>query len=139
MFNKKIYLKIPYFKYHIFCFTVLKFLIIFMCTHIKHIKFIKLLEFKALHKAYTSKSSLIIDIGGILLLKQLTLVETMTIEDIKLFLKISNTKLKKIISQLSDNNYIKIAKDLVDGRRKLVSISKKGRDYLAKEFEYLVD
>ena len=110
-----------------------------MCTHIKHIKFIKLLEFKALHKAYTSKSSLIIDIGGILLLKQLTLVETMTIEDIKLFLKISNTKLKKIISQLSGNKYIEIAKDSVDGRRKLVSISEKGRDYLAKEFEYIVD
>ena len=139
MFNEKTYLKIPYFKYHIFCFTVLKFLIIFMCTHIKHIKFIKLLEFKALHKAYTSKSSLIIDIGGILLLKQLTLVETMTIEDIKLFLKISNTKLKKIISQLSGNKYIEIAKDSVDGRRKLVSISEKGRDYLAKEFEYIDD
>ena len=98
-----------------------------------------MLEFKALHKAYTSKSSFIIDIGGILLLKQLTLVETMTIEDIKLFLKISNTKLKKIISQLSGNKYIEIAKDSVDGRRKLVSISEKGRDYLAKEFEYIVD
>lgn len=110
-----------------------------MCTHIKHIKFIKLLKFEALHKAYTSKSSLIIDIGGVLVLKQLTLIETMTIEEIKLFLKISNTKLKKIISQLSDNNYIKVAKDSVDGRRKLVSISEKGRDYLAKEFEYLVD
>jgi len=98
-----------------------------------------LLKFKALHKAYTSKSSLIIDIGGVLILRQLTLTETMTIEEIKLFLKISNTKLKKIISQLSGNKYIEIAKDKVDGRRKLVSISKKGRDYLAKEFEYLVD
>ena len=68
-----------------------------------------------------------------------SLVETMTIEDIKLFLKISNTKLKKIISQLSGNKYIEIAKDSVDGRRKLVSISEKGRDYLAKEFEYIVD
>lgn len=98
-----------------------------------------MLKFKALHKAYTSKSSLIIDIGGVLILRQLTLTETMTIEEIKLFLKISNTKLKKIISQLSGNKYIEIAKDKVDGRRKLVSISKKGRDYLAKEFEYLVD
>lgn len=98
-----------------------------------------MLKYKALHKAYTSKTSLIIDIGGILLLKQLTLAETMTIEDIKLFLKISNTKLKKIISQLSVNKYIEIEKDTVDGRRKLVSISKKGREYLAKEFEYLVD
>ena len=98
-----------------------------------------MLKFKALHKAYTSKSSLIIDIGGVLILRQLTLTETMTIEEIKLFLKISNTKLKKIISQLSGNKYIEIAKDTVDGRRKLVSISKKGRDYLAKEFEYLVD
>ena len=98
-----------------------------------------MLEFKALHKSYTSKSSLILDIGGILLLKQLTLEEAMTIKDIKLFLKISNTKLKKIISQLSDNKYIEIAKDSVDGRRKLVSISKKGRDCLAKQFEYIVD
>ena len=98
-----------------------------------------MLEFKALHKAYTSKSSLIIDIGGILLLKQLTLVETMTIEEIKLFLRISNTKLKKIISQLEGNKFIEITKDSTDGRRKLVSISKKGKDYLAKEFEYIVD
>ena len=98
-----------------------------------------MLEFKALYKAYTSKSSLIIDIGGILLLKQLTLIETMTIEDIKLFLRISNTKLKKIISQLEGNKFIEIIKDPVDGRRKLVNISKKGKDYLAKEFEYIVD
>ena len=98
-----------------------------------------MLEFKALHKAYTSKSSLIIDIGGILLLKQLTLVETMTIEEIKLFLRISNTKLKKIISQLEGNKFIEITKDSTDGRRKLVSISKEGKDYLAKEFEYIVD
>ena len=107
-----------------------------MCIKLKHIK---LLKFKALHKAYTSKSSLIIDIGGVLVLKQLTLVEAMTIDEIKLFLKISNTKLKKIVSQLSSNKYIEIAKDKVDGRRKLVSISKKGREYLAKEFEYLVN
>lgn len=98
-----------------------------------------MLESKALHKAYTSKTSLIIDIGGILLLKQLTLGETMTIEDIKLFLKISNTKLKKIMSQLSSNKYIEITKDTVDGRRKLVSISEIGRNYLAKEFKYIVD
>ena len=98
-----------------------------------------MLKFKALHKAYTSKSSLIIGIGGVLVLKQLTLVEAMTIDEIKLFLKISNTKLKKIVSQLSGNNYIEIAKDSTDGRRKLVSISEKGRDYLAKEFEYLID
>jgi DNA-binding MarR family transcriptional regulator len=98
-----------------------------------------LLEFKALHKSYTSKSSLILDIGGILLLKQLTLEEAMTIKDIKLFLKISNTKLKKIISQLSGNKYIEIVKDSVDGRRKLVRISEIGRDYLAKEFGYIVD
>lgn len=98
-----------------------------------------MLNFKALHKAYTSKSSLIIGIGGVLVLKQLTHVETMTIYEIKLFLKISNTKLKKIVSQLSGNNYIEIVKDSVDGRRKLVSISKKGREYLAKEFKYLVD
>jgi DNA-binding MarR family transcriptional regulator len=63
----------------------------------------------------------------------------MTIEDIKLFLRISNTKLKKIISQLEGNKFIEITKDPVDGRRKLVSISKKGKDYLAKEFEYIVD
>ena len=107
-----------------------------MCIYTKHIK---LIEFKALHKAYTSKTSLIIDIGGILLLKQLTLGEAMTIEDIKLFLKISNTKLKKIMSQLSGNKYIEITKDKVDGRRKLVSISEIGRDFLAKEFEYIVD
>ena len=94
-----------------------------------------MLKFEALHKAYTSKSSLIIDIGGVLLLQQLTLEEAMTIDEIKLFLKISNTKLKKIVSQLSGNNYIEILKDSVDGRRKLVSISEKGRDYLAKEFE----
>ena len=98
-----------------------------------------MLKFNALHKAYTSKSSLIIDIGGVLLLQQLTLEVAMTIDEIKLFLKISNTKLKKIVSQLSSNNYIEISKDSVDGRRKLVSISEKGRDYLAKEFEYLVD
>jgi len=98
-----------------------------------------LLESKALYKAYTSKSSLTITVGGILLLKQLTLIETMTIEDIKLFLRISNTKLKKIISQLEGNKFIEITKDPVDGRRKLVSISKKGKDYLAKEFEYIVD
>ena len=98
-----------------------------------------MLEFRALHKAYTSKSSLIVDIGGILILKQLTIVESMTIDEIKLFLKISNTKLKKIVSQLSGNNYIEIVKDTVDGRRKLVSISKKGSEYLAEEFEYLVD
>ena len=98
-----------------------------------------MLEFKALHKSYTSKSSLILDIGGILLLKQLTLEEAMTIKDIKLFLKISNTKLKKIISQLSGNKYIEIVKDSVDGRRKLVRISEIGRDYLAKEFGYIVD
>lgn len=98
-----------------------------------------MLEFQALHKSYTSKSSLIIDIGGVLILKQLTLVDAMTIDEIKLFLKISNTKLKKIVSQLSVNNYIEITKDPADGRRKLVSISKKGSDYLAKEFEYLVD
>jgi DNA-binding MarR family transcriptional regulator len=98
-----------------------------------------LLESKALYKAYTSKSSLTITVGGILLLKQLTLIETMTIEDIKLFLRISNTKLKKIISQLEGNKFIEIIKDPVDGRRKLVNISKKGKDYLAKEFEYIVD
>ena len=98
-----------------------------------------MLESKALYKAYTSKSSLTITVGGILLLKQLTLIETMTIEDIKLFLRISNTKLKKIISQLEGNKFIEITKDPVDGRRKLVSISKKGKDYLAKEFEYIVD
>ena len=98
-----------------------------------------MLKFNALHKAYTSKSSLIIDIGGVLLLQQLTLEVAMTIDEIKLFLKISNTKLKKIVSQLSSNNYIEISKDSVDGRRKLVSISEKGRDYLAEEFEYLVD
>ena len=98
-----------------------------------------MLEFKALHRSYTSKSSVIIDIGGILLLKQLTLEEAMTIKDIKLFLKISNTKLKKIISQLSGNKYIEIVKDSVDGRRKLVRISEIGRDYLAKEFGYIVD
>lgn len=98
-----------------------------------------MLKFKALHKAYASKSSLNIDVGGVLVLKQLTLIETMTIDDIKLFLNISNTKLKKIISQLSSNDYIKTEKDSADGRRKLVSISKKGRVYLNKEFEYLVD
>ena len=98
-----------------------------------------MLEFKALHKSYTSKSSLIIDIGGVLILKQLTLVDAMSIDEIKLFLKISNTKLKKIVSQLSGNNYIEITKDPTDGMRKLVSISKKGSDYLTKEFEYLVD
>ena len=92
-----------------------------------------MLEFKALHRSYTSKSSVIIDIGGILLLKQLTLIETMTIEDIKLFLRISNTKLKKIISQLEGNKFIEITKDSTDARRKLVSISKKGKDYLNKE------
>lgn len=110
-----------------------------MYTYCTHLKNIKLLEFKALYKAYTSKSFLTITVGGILLLKQLTLIETMTIEDIKLFLRISNTKLKKIISQLSGNKYIEIVKDSTDGRRKLVSISKKGKDYLAKEFEYIVD
>ena len=98
-----------------------------------------MIESKALYKAYTSKSSLTITVGGILLLKQLTLIETMTIEDIKLFLRISNTKLKKIISQLEGNKFIEIIKDPVDGRRKLVNISKKGKDYLAKEFEYIVD
>ena len=67
-----------------------------------------MLESKALYKAYTSKSSLTITVGGILLLKQLTLIETMTIEDIKLFLRISNTKLKKIISQLEGNKFIEI-------------------------------
>jgi DNA-binding MarR family transcriptional regulator len=98
-----------------------------------------LLKFTALQKAYTSKSSLIIDVGGVLLLKQLSTKESISIEEIKLFLKISNTKLKKIIYQLDSNKYIKTTKDPADGRRKLVSISEKGRDYLAKEFEYLVD
>lgn len=98
-----------------------------------------MLKFKALHKAYTSKSSLIIEIGGVLLLKHLSAKEFITIEEIKLFLKISNTKLKKIISQLEANKLIEIKKDLADGRRKQVSISKKGRNYLTKEFEYLID
>jgi DNA-binding MarR family transcriptional regulator len=98
-----------------------------------------LLKFDALHKAYTSKSSIIIDVGGVLLLKHLSTSEPISIEEIKLFLRVSNTKLKKIISQLDSNKYIEIIKDITDGRRKLVSISKKGREYLAKEFEYLVD
>lgn len=72
-------------------------------------------------------------------MKHLTAIEIISIEEIKLFLKISNTKLKKIISQLENNNYIEIKKDPADGRRKLVSISTKGRDYLANEFECLVD
>ena len=91
-----------------------------------------MLKFKALYKAYTSKSSLTITIGGILLLKHLSAEEVITIEEIKLFLKISNTKLKKIISQLEGNEFIEITKDSTDGRRKLVSISKKGKDYLVK-------
>jgi len=95
-----------------------------------------LLKFKALYKAYTSKSSLTIGVGGILLLKHLSAEEVITIEEIKLFLRISNTKLKKIISQLEGNKFIEITKDSTDGRRKLVSISKKGKDYLNKEFEY---
>jgi DNA-binding MarR family transcriptional regulator len=98
-----------------------------------------LLKFKALHKAYTSKSSLILDIGGILLLKHLTSTESISIEEIKSFLKISNTKLKKIVIQLTSNNYIHITNDPADGRRKLVSISAKGKAYLSNEFEYLVD
>jgi DNA-binding MarR family transcriptional regulator len=98
-----------------------------------------LLKFDALHKAYTSKSSLIIGVGGVLLLKHLSTNESISIEEIKLFLKISNTKLKKIISQLTRAKYIEIIKDSTDGRRRLVSISEKGRDYLAKEFEYSVD
>tara|TARA_R110002153_G_scaffold61425_1_gene165741 strand:+ start:1358 stop:1678 length:321 start_codon:yes stop_codon:yes gene_type:complete len=98
-----------------------------------------LLKFKALYKAYTSKSSLTIGVGGILLLKHLSAEEVITIEEIKLFLRISNTKLKKIISQLEGNKFIEITKDSTDARRKLVSISKKGKDYLNKEFEYLID
>ena len=98
-----------------------------------------MLKFKALHKVYTSKSSLIIDIGGVLLLKHLSTSKSISIEEIKLFLKISNTKLKKLISQLDTKKYIVITKDSTDGRRKLVSISEKGRNYLSKEFEYLVD
>ncbi|MDC1241355.1 MarR family winged helix-turn-helix transcriptional regulator [Gammaproteobacteria bacterium] len=97
------------------------------------------MKFKTLYKAYTSKSSLTITVGGILLLEHLSAEEVITIEEIKLFLKISNTKLKKIMSQLEGNKFIEITKDPVDGRRKLVSISKKGKDYLAKEFEYIVD
>ena len=93
-----------------------------------------MLKFNSLSKAYASKSSQMIDIGSVLLLKQLTFQEKLSIEEIKIFLNISNTKLKKIISQLEQKSFIEFCKDSSDGRRKLVSISNKGRLFLENNF-----
>ena len=93
-----------------------------------------MLKFNSLYTAYTSKSSQTIDVGSILLLKQLTIQDKLSIEEIKIFLNISNTKLKKIISQLVLKSFIEFSKDSSDGRRKLVNISNKGRLFLEDNF-----
>ena len=93
-----------------------------------------MLKFNSLYTAYTSKSSQAIDVGSILLLKQLTIQDKLSIEEIKIFLNISNTKLKKIISQLVLKSFIEFSKDSSDGRRKLVNISNKGRLFLEDNF-----
>lgn len=79
---------------------------------------------------YTSKRADGLDIGAVILLKELLDKEHYSIDEIKLLLKISNTKLKKIMYQLTSKNFIELTKDSQDGRRKLVSISSEGKDFL---------
>jgi len=93
-----------------------------------------MLKFNSLYKAYTSKSSKVLDVGSVILLKQLTIQEKLSIEEIKIFLNISNTKLKKIITQLKLKSFVEFSKDSSDGRRKLVNISYKGRLFLEDNF-----
>ena len=79
---------------------------------------------------YTSKRADGLDIGAVILLKELLDTKSYSIDEIKLLLKISNTKLKKIMYQLTSKNLIKTTRDSQDGRRKLVSISSEGKDFL---------
>lgn len=79
---------------------------------------------------YTSKRADGLDIGAVILLKELLDTKSYSIDEIKLLLKISNTKLKKIMYQLTSKNLIKTTRDSQDRRRKLVSISSEGKDFL---------
>ena len=84
----------------------------------------------SLLEIYTSKRADGLDIGAVILLKELQDKKCYSIDEIKLLLKISNTKLKKIMYQLASKNFIETTRDSLDGRRKLVSISSKGKDFI---------
>lgn len=86
---------------------------------------------EALIDIYTDKSSDSLDIGGLILMQELQKVTLICINDIKLLLNISNTKLKKIINQLSSKDFIVIIKDGKDRRRRLVKLSIKGKRFIS--------
>lgn len=86
---------------------------------------------EALIDIYTNKSSDSLDIGGLIMMQELQKVTLICINDIKLLLNISNTKLKKIINQLSSKDFIVIIKDIKDRRRRLVKLSTKGKKFIS--------
>lgn len=84
-----------------------------------------------LQKLYIAKSSESMDVGSFILLFRLAKdIDSLSMEEIKLLLNISNTKLKKIITQLKSKKYIEIANCRDDSRRKLVSVSIEGEKYI---------
>ena len=85
----------------------------------------------ALIDIYTDKSSNSLDIGGLIMMQELQKVTIICINDIKLLLNISNTKLKKIINQLSSKDFIIVIKDTKDRTRKLIKLSTKGKKFVA--------
>ena len=81
---------------------------------------------------YTNKTSDSLDMGALILMQELQKSSLICMDDIKLLLKISNTKLKKIINQISSKDFILITKDPKDGRRKLVKLSTNGEKFISE-------
>lgn len=90
------------------------------------------MAFRTLIDIYTNNSSNSLDVGSLILMQELQKCSSICINDIKLLLKISNTKLRKIMSQLNSNNFITVTKDPKDGRRKLVKLSTNGEKFISE-------
>jgi len=132
MLIKKAYLKVPYFKYLLLntAFIVLYFFSLNNISYVFYQSIHKMNIKHSLLEIYTSKRADGLDIGAVILLKELQDKKSYSIDEIKLLLRISNTKLKKIMYQLASKNFIETTRDSLDGRRKLVSISSKGKDFI---------
>lgn len=69
-------------------------------------------------------------LGGIFILNQLNIEEKLSIKELKIFLGVSDTKFRSIISRLHKSELIKICHDSHDTRKKNVYVSKHGQNFL---------
>ena len=69
-------------------------------------------------------------LGGIFILNQLHIEEKLSIKELKIFLEVSDTKFRSIISRLHKSELIKICHDSHDARKKNVYLSVHGLHFL---------